>query len=94
MTQDWEWQTQASCRGRSSEVFFGADNETGERRRRRESLAKQLCLDCPVVRRCRSYALAAQEPYGIWGALTPAERRRILDSGCEADIQVRATLLR
>jgi len=56
-------------------------------RRRRESLAKQLCLDCPVVRRCRSYALATREPYGIWGATTPAEHRRLLDSGCDTDMQ-------
>jgi len=30
-----------------------------------------------VDQACRTYALNAQEPYGIWGALTPSERRRV-----------------
>jgi WhiB family redox-sensing transcriptional regulator len=31
----------------------------------------------PVDQACRTYALNAQEPYGIWGALTSSERRRV-----------------
>jgi WhiB family transcriptional regulator, redox-sensing transcriptional regulator len=45
--------------------------------RRKEWRAKQICRSCPVLEACRSYALDAAEPYGIWGALTPSERRRM-----------------
>jgi len=74
--RDQEWETRAACRGQPSEVFFGSDNETREDRSRREALARRLCRNCPVLRPCQSYAVAAQEPYGIWGGMTPVERRR------------------
>ena len=35
---------------------------------------------CPVIEQCRSYALAAQEPYGIWGGMTEEERREEIRS--------------
>jgi WhiB family redox-sensing transcriptional regulator len=31
-----------------------------------------------VLERCREHALKVQEPYGVWGGLTPRERDRIL----------------
>ncbi|NUT41231.1 MAG: WhiB family transcriptional regulator, partial [Thermoactinospora sp.] len=34
------------------------------------------CARCPVVDECRSYALREGETEGIWGGLTPQERRR------------------
>lgn len=37
--------------------------------------AKMLCKTCPVLDECRAYVLAAGEPFGVWGALTPKERR-------------------
>jgi WhiB family redox-sensing transcriptional regulator len=84
---DQEWETRAACRGQPSEVFFGSDNETREDRSRREALAKRLCRGCPVLGQCQSYAVAAQEPYGIWGGMTPVERRRLLRPGCAIGLQ-------
>ena len=48
--------------------------------RRRAANAKALCATCPVIEQCRSYALAAQEPYGIWGGMTEEERREEIRS--------------
>jgi WhiB family redox-sensing transcriptional regulator len=84
---DQEWEVRAACRGQPSERFFGSDNETRELRSRREALAKRLCRKCSVLRQCQSYAVAAQEPYGIWGGMTPAERRRLLRPGGAANLQ-------
>lgn len=39
--------------------------------------AKRICRDCPVRADCLAYALAANEPYGIWGGLTRPERLRL-----------------
>ncbi|GAB3724328.1 WhiB family transcriptional regulator [Nocardiopsis nanhaiensis] len=39
--------------------------------------ARQVCGGCPVRQVCLEWALAANEPYGIWGGTTPAERARI-----------------
>ena len=40
-------------------------------------MAKKLCEECPVKAECLTYALEANEPYGIWGGLTPSERGRL-----------------
>jgi WhiB family redox-sensing transcriptional regulator len=37
--------------------------------------AKKMCEECPVLKSCRNYAIEAKEPFGIWGGLTPVERR-------------------
>jgi hypothetical protein len=39
--------------------------------------AKLICDFCPVKSLCAEYAILAKEPYGIWGATTPAERKLI-----------------
>jgi WhiB family redox-sensing transcriptional regulator len=40
-------------------------------------MAKALCAECPVKAECLTYALAANEQYGIWGGLTANERGRL-----------------
>lgn len=40
-------------------------------------VAKNLCEECPVKFECLQYALESNEQEGIWGGLTPAERRRL-----------------
>jgi WhiB family transcriptional regulator, redox-sensing transcriptional regulator len=72
-----DWLSEARCKGEPTGIFFAADNERGMKLRRKEWRAKQICRSCPVLEACRSYALDAAEPYGIWGALTPSERRRM-----------------
>jgi WhiB family transcriptional regulator, redox-sensing transcriptional regulator len=77
LSEDWEWQRWARCRGLPTEMFFASDHAKGMRRIQRERHAKQVCLSCPVVEHCRSYAIDAGERYGIWGATTPLERHRL-----------------
>ncbi|MDY2941756.1 MAG: WhiB family transcriptional regulator [Varibaculum sp.] len=77
-TEAWEWQQQAACRDYSTEMFFHPDGERGGTRRRRAMKAKAICATCPVLEQCRNYALAAHEPYGIWGGMTEEERHDYL----------------
>jgi Transcription factor WhiB len=39
--------------------------------------ARQICSLCPVKTACLNYAMDNKERYGMWGGLTPIERRRI-----------------
>lgn len=78
LTENWEWQIQAACRGSDTTVFFHPDGERGDRRRTRERNAKALCARCPVIAECRAHALAVREPYGTWGGLSETERARLL----------------
>jgi WhiB family redox-sensing transcriptional regulator len=70
----WSWQSEARCRGMPADTFYVPDYERGRARRAREDSAKRICQSCGVMERCRAYALAAAEPYGIWGGTTPSER--------------------
>jgi WhiB family transcriptional regulator, redox-sensing transcriptional regulator len=40
--------------------------------------ARKLCRRCPVLTECRSYALRTRQKWGIWAALTPIQRSRLL----------------
>lgn len=73
----WEWQFQGLCRTRGPEMFFHPEGERGSARRKREAFAAALCRECPVLQQCREHALAAREPYGVWGGMTEEERAAI-----------------
>lgn len=38
-------------------------------------IAKSYCERCPIAALCANYAIEMEEPFGIWGGLTPQERR-------------------
>jgi WhiB family transcriptional regulator, redox-sensing transcriptional regulator len=78
VAETWEWQMEAACRGMDSALFFHPEKERGSARAAREEGAKQVCRRCPVIEPCRRHALAAQEPYGVWGGLSESEREEIV----------------
>ena len=59
------------------DIFFPED-ATGYMQREEIKLAKQICSDCPIKNACADYALTAEEPYGIWGGMTPVERHNLM----------------
>jgi WhiB family redox-sensing transcriptional regulator len=77
---DWDWQMRAACRGTDTATFYHPENERGPSRVRREQAAKAVCATCTVVESCLRWALAAREPYGVWGGLSPEEREALLSS--------------
>ncbi|MFJ1706388.1 WhiB family transcriptional regulator [Kitasatospora sp. NPDC088346] len=63
----------AGCRQVDPDLFFGARRQdTGPR----VEAAKEVCRHCPVREACLRSALVHEERDGVWGGLTPAERRR------------------
>lgn len=66
------WHEFALCRGDRA-LFFAANGERPERRRRRELEAKQVCARCPVVEICRDEGRRRRE-HGVWGGETEDER--------------------
>lgn len=73
VSSNWDWQLDAACRDTSSDVFFRPPGERRRQRQQRISAAKQVCAACPAIAQCREHALAAVEPYGIWGGLSEDE---------------------
>lgn len=70
-TDAWEWQLRARCRSYDVNLFYVTELDPDGTER-----AKSVCHDCPVRIACRDHAIAANEPHGIWGGLTPRERNR------------------
>jgi WhiB family redox-sensing transcriptional regulator len=70
----WDWQLRGLCRGKDSSLFFHPEGERGAARSSRESAAKEICLNCPVLISCANHALKVREPYGVWGGMTEDER--------------------
>lgn len=67
---DMAWQDFANCRGADPDLFFperGASTRT----------AKQICRECGVMDACLEFAIVSSEKFGIWGAMSERERRKI-----------------
>ena len=68
--QDLAWQDLANCRGADPDLFFperGASTRT----------AKGICRECSVQNECLEFAIVSSEKFGIWGAMSERERRKI-----------------
>ena len=68
--EDAGWQERALCAQTDPEAFFP---EKGGSTRE----AKRVCLTCDVRDECLEYALQHDERFGIWGGLSPNERRKV-----------------
>jgi WhiB family transcriptional regulator, redox-sensing transcriptional regulator len=77
VAERWQWQLRGACRSTGPALFFSLDGERGLARARREAAAVAICRGCAVRAACRAYALAADEPYGVWGGLTEGARAHV-----------------
>lgn len=84
-----EWQDRAACR--SPVIVDGVELDRADvsrmfysdhdsRRVRDQRAAVAICNSCEVRVDCLTYAIAAQEPCGIWGGLTTIERARAINA--------------
>jgi WhiB family redox-sensing transcriptional regulator len=78
LRNDDAWQGKAACRGPQAVVFFPPSTfERKEHKLARESRAKAICSDCPVIEPCLEFAVRIREPHGIWGGRNEVERRAL-----------------
>lgn len=65
-----QWREDARCLGVAPKVFFAEGKG--------ESLAeaKRVCSDCEVREQCLTYAIDTHRWYGVWGGMSPRERKR------------------
>ena len=60
------WHDASACGPTTAHLFFTDATDLP---------AKRICARCPVVAACRDDAMDAQIVHGIWGGLSPRERR-------------------
>jgi WhiB family redox-sensing transcriptional regulator len=70
MQPDRCWQDNAACKLLPIEMFFPPAEQEA-------ATAKAICSACTVREPCLEAAIAAGEPFGIWGGLDTQERRTI-----------------
>lgn len=66
------------CQTTDPELWFGIPEYGKGFEQINYAVAKQLCNQCPVREACLAYALKANETHGVWGGLSPNERRDML----------------
>lgn len=64
------------CQTTDPEIWFSDDQEGSGTHYK---VAKQLCAECPVQNLCLEFALISEEQFGVWGGVTPRERRAMRD---------------
>jgi WhiB family redox-sensing transcriptional regulator len=68
-----DWRTGASCPGVDPDLFF-PPGTAGARWAALEDV-RRICNNCPVRQDCLDWAITAGVTDGVWGGLTPLERR-------------------
>ena len=75
-----DWQLLGRCREADPELFFPPfEVEPTGQRHAREAAAKAVCAECEVRDECLDWALAVDEPHGVWGGMSESERRELSD---------------
>ncbi|HQF93055.1 MAG TPA: WhiB family transcriptional regulator [Microthrixaceae bacterium] len=68
------WRLHAACRGDGPALFYDPHPTT-------VVAAQAICAACPVRAACRTHALDAAEPFGVWGGLAADDRPTPLPEG-------------
>lgn len=71
LTGPGSWAERGLCVKDHPEIWFPVDEEDSEL----AAAAVEACFRCPVRAECLAHALAIGERHGIWGGLTPRQRR-------------------
>ncbi len=76
---DMAWAAQGACVGQYAELWFPAERvgSPGRAPITDYTAARAICGRCAVAAECLDYAIRADEPHGLWGGKTPAERDEI-----------------
>ena len=65
-----DWRNRALCAEVDPDLFFPDKGQPS-------APARRVCLCCEVRPQCLAYALDTGEAHGVWGGVTPDERRAL-----------------
>lgn len=74
MSIDTPWAAKAACAGMAGSVFF-PETPDGRAGKVDYDAARQVCRHCTVREECLDFALDLDVRHGMWGGMSPAERR-------------------
>lgn len=68
---DMDWADYALCAEVGGDLHFPEKSEPS-------APANRICMACEVRAECAEYALTHQIQHGVWGGLSPRDRRAVL----------------
>lgn len=71
------WSRDAACGDARDDRHYPVGRSGAEGLARGLAEAKQVCAGCPVRAECLAHAIEQGEDHGVWGGLSPAERRAV-----------------
>ena len=74
--QNFSWMDDAACRGRRDVDFFPEIGYNGKAPK-----AVAVCKTCPVQKDCLEFAVENNIDHGIWGGMSPQQRKQYLRNG-------------
>lgn len=66
-----DWRIGAPCSTVDPDLFFDVSEDDKDALKQ----AKLICRGCPVAQQCLDTAMIQREEYGVWGGMTPSQRR-------------------
>ena len=69
-----DWSQESLCIGAPPDLFFPPDERKGEASKLYDQ-ARTICSTCPVKDSCLRYALLTHQEHGMWGGMTPRQRK-------------------
>jgi hypothetical protein len=64
-----KWSKDAACKNKDTTEFYDPEESVLKKS------AIKYCSNCPVQQNCLYTAILTSESYGLWGGLTPRQRR-------------------
>jgi len=82
VNRDTSWMEFARCKGADASLFF-AEPTVGRHKKQTEAI--KYCSNCVVYKNCMKFAIDNRISHGVWGGLTPTQRRRYWVNGVAHD---------
>lgn len=67
-----DWRSQARCKSVDTQLFYDTEESVMKKQ------AAKYCVNCPVQNQCLYTAVVIYEKYGVWGGLTPKQRKFLI----------------
>jgi hypothetical protein len=67
-----DWRAEAKCKSINTELFYDTEESVMKKQ------AAKYCVTCPVQNQCLYTAVVISERHGVWGGLTPKQRKALI----------------
>lgn len=81
-SSDDSWMVEGICNSTDPELWFPEKGKSAKQ-------AIGICRECPVRQKCLEWAISHNETVGVWGGITPDERKRMRTNAMDREREAR-----